>query len=537
MKTKNLDNIIHKPNWLKIFVIITLILGIFFRFTNLDKKLYNGGDEPATSLRISGHSLHKPLEINPSLGDNLFSVEDILRYQYPDPETNLLDTIKAEATHPPLYFLMARIWVEWFGNSIAATRSFSAFISLLVFPCIYWLCLELFEFSLVGWMAIALVAVSPFHVLYAQHARMYSLWTVITVLSSVALLRAIRLKTKLSWGFYSATLVLGIYSHFFIGLMAIGHGIYIFVNEGFRLTKTVIAYAIASFIGLLAFLPWLWFIFINLSNFEKSVSWSTGSMPLSYLMKSWIYHVTYGFIDFFYIFSLYPDSSFNWQFGKFIVPLIWILVIFSIYFLVCNTPKQIWLFVLTLIATTATAVIFRDLMSGGYLSTKARYFVPSYIGIQLTVAYLLAKKITSINNWEQKLWKIITVMLISGGILSCIISSSTETWWNRGRSAEDEYQAAKIINQADKPLLIATTLPIDISHVLDSKVQIMLVELPNIPKIPKQFSNLFVIDPSRALQNELETQKDYKFNIVYKGKKKSLYTLSKKPVVSEDTIE
>lgn len=44
----------------------------------------------------------------------------------------------------------------------------------------------------------ALIAVSPFHVLYAQEAREYSLWTVTILLSSAALLRAMRVKTKLS---------------------------------------------------------------------------------------------------------------------------------------------------------------------------------------------------------------------------------------------------------------------------------------------------------------------------------------------------
>lgn len=147
-----------------------------------------------------------------------------------------------------------------------------------------------------------------------------------------------------------------------------------------------------------------------------------------------IYHVTYGFIDFFSIFSVYPDSPFNWRFGKVIVPLIWILVIFSIYFLICNTQKLIWLFVLTLIGTSATVIIFRDLISGGQISTQARYFVSSYVGLDLAVAYLLAQKIISINSWEQKLWKIITVMLISAGVLSCAISFSTDSWWHMGRN-------------------------------------------------------------------------------------------------------
>ncbi len=70
-------------------------------------------------------------------------------------------------------------------------RSLPAIISLLAFPCIHWLCLELFEESITGSVAIAVIAVSPFHLAYAQEARQYSLWVLITLLSSEALLRLV----------------------------------------------------------------------------------------------------------------------------------------------------------------------------------------------------------------------------------------------------------------------------------------------------------------------------------------------------------
>ncbi|MHC5731192.1 MAG: glycosyltransferase family 39 protein, partial [Nostoc sp.] len=112
----------------------------------------------------------------------LLSIEDLHKYQYPNPEKNTIDAIKGiileDSQILPLYILMTRFWVELFGNSVAATRSFSAFLSLLTFPCLYWLCKELFGSSLIGWIAIALVAVSPIHVVYAQEARAYSLWIV-----------------------------------------------------------------------------------------------------------------------------------------------------------------------------------------------------------------------------------------------------------------------------------------------------------------------------------------------------------------------
>ncbi len=197
-------------------------------------------DETFTSLRISGYT---ETEVVQQLfnGDEI-NVKDLQKYQRFNSEKGVTDTVKGlaleEAQLPPFYFVIARYWVQCFGSSVAAIRSLSAVISLLVFPCLYWLCLELFGTPLIGWMAVALVGVSPFHVLYAQEARMYSLWTVTILLSSASLLRAIRVKTRLGWGIYALTLTLAFYSYLYSVLIAIGHGIYMVIIERFRLSKT-----------------------------------------------------------------------------------------------------------------------------------------------------------------------------------------------------------------------------------------------------------------------------------------------------------
>ncbi|HBL09898.1 MAG TPA: hypothetical protein DD379_00330, partial [Cyanobacteria bacterium UBA11162] len=197
---------------LKSCFIVILILGIGLRFWNIDKSFY-WGDEVRTSLRASGYTKE---EIQQSYDGQIIDVESLRKYQFPNPEKDLNDTVKAlmsRPEHPPLYYLMARFWMQGFGDSVGVIRSLSALISLIAFPAIYWLCLELFESPVVGWTAIAIIAVSPLHILYAQEARQYSLWTVAILLSSAALLRAIRLKRKIDWGIYTLTLTLGMYSH------------------------------------------------------------------------------------------------------------------------------------------------------------------------------------------------------------------------------------------------------------------------------------------------------------------------------------
>lgn len=238
---------------LRLLIVIILAVGIFFRFVNLDRKVY-WQDETATSLRIAGHT--KEEFVQQVFNGQLISVEELRqRYLYLNSSTSWFDTVKAltgRPEHSPLYYLMARFWAQCFGTSVAVMRSLPALISLLIFPSIYWLCLELFESSLVGWVAVALIAVSPVHVLYAQEARQYSLWTVSILLSSASLLRATRLKTNRSWGIYAATMALGLYSHLFFGLIALGHGIYILATEpkrdrhwGYQLSRNAIAYLLA----------------------------------------------------------------------------------------------------------------------------------------------------------------------------------------------------------------------------------------------------------------------------------------------------
>ena len=216
----------------------------------------------------------------------------------PNPERTLKDTIFSLKTedphHPPLYYTSLRFWTQRFGHSIATIRSWSAVLSLFTFPAIYWLCLELFESSLVGWVAIALLSVSPFHVLYAQEARQYSLWTVTILLSNASLLHALRSPSNnireriVSWGTYSVTLALGFYTFLLSGLVAIGQGIYVIIRERFRLTKNLVEFAIASLFAVISFTPWILVVLNNSNRFKSMTNWTNNKVSIVTLIKSWL---------------------------------------------------------------------------------------------------------------------------------------------------------------------------------------------------------------------------------------------------------
>ncbi|MEW5858257.1 MAG: glycosyltransferase family 39 protein [Cyanobacteriota bacterium] len=515
------------PTWLRYLVIIVLVLGIFFRFANLDRKVYQH-DEAFTSMRISGYS--KP-EVQQQLFDGrVISVEDLQKYQRPNSEKDLIDTMQVLAQypeHPPLYYVMARFWVQCFGSSVAVTRTLGALISLLAFPCIYWLCRELFESSLTGWIAIAIIAISPLHVLYAQEARQYSLWTVTVLLSSAALLRAIRVKTKLSWVIYAVTAALGLYSNLFFGLTLIGHGIYVILTKRFRENKTVIPYLLASLAAFLSFLPWVGVV-LSSDRIIDRVASAPKPPNLFTLVKWWTRNLSNIFLD--------VDPSGNWfdpigYDDPFSIPLTLIFVGYATYFLCRHTPVKVWLFILTFTGMAFLPLMLRDLMTGGFLSTAARYLIPFYVGIQIAVAYLLASKITwSFNSIrQQKLWQFVMVALLSCGVLSCAISSPSEVWWNKFMDTYNP-QVARIVNQASHPLVISDTkIPgsvLSLSRLLSPKVQLQLVKEPKKFQTADGFSEVFLFDASDTLRNQLERQ-GYNLGIAFKGYKFELWEAKK----------
>lgn len=512
--------------YLQVLLVIVLVLGVVFRFVNLERKAY-WIDEVHTSVRVAGYKKTEFVDKVPA--ERVIKIEELLEFQRITPEKDWSDTMKAlagNAEHTPLYYVMARLAMQWFGSSVTVTRGLAAVISLLVFPCVYWLCLELFASRLVGWIAMALIAVSPLHVLYAQEAREYSLWTVTILLSSASLLRAMRLKTKLSWGMYALSVAIGLYSHMLSVLVFIGHATYVFAMERFRWSKAFTAYIMASLAGFITLIPWIILYFINASTVGI---WTNKRLTFFTLVKRWLVNLSAVFLD---LQIGYNNQFFDVENGNdvvqfgysdlliYVIPFVVILVGYSLYFICRNQPKSVWLFILTLMGISTIILVVPDVISGGQRSTIGRYLIPCYLGIQLAVAYLLTTQVTSISvkAWQQKLFQLILIALFSSGILSCAMSSQAETWWNKYSSYYNPH-VAHIINQSPRPLVISSQERVSriasLSYQLDSKVRLLLIDGTDISKIPDGFSDVFLFRPSGKLYNKLEESQNYQLQSVH----------------------
>jgi uncharacterized membrane protein len=317
-----------------------------------------------------------------------------------------------------------------------------------------------------------------------------------------------RLQTKVSWCIYTATLVLGFYTHIFFTLVALAQGIYVIAIERFRLTKTSISYLLSSLTGFITFVPWIWIIITN--SHEEAIDWANSKQGLFASAARWAGIFSRTFLDL----GISPSDPGKLKIA--LIPFILIIlaiVIYSIYVLCRRTSKEVWLFVLTLIGSVGLPLLIVDFVFQKRYATS-RYTLPSVLGIQLAVAYLFTTKLTSvyIKVWQKKLWSLLVVLVIMGGVISCILHSQTQMWWNKLPEKYQEYpQIAKIISQGNKPLLITDVSNENIiasiqmfGHLVDPKVRFQVVDKNKLPQITNGFTDIFLFKPSDFLKAGIE---------------------------------
>lgn len=483
------------PSIWRIILITVLVLGVFFRLVNLDGKVF-WVDEAFTAMRISGYT---EAEVVQAWTENpLTTAGELNRYQFPLGNKSVVGTVQGlaqfEPQLPPLYFVLTRWWVQIFGDSIGVIRSFGAIASIATLPLLALLCRELFPNRVTAYIAVCLMAVSPFQVIYAQEARPYSLWTLLTVAASWALLRALRLQTRRSWALYGLMMTLSLYTFVYTIWVMLAHGIYVFWQEQ-RHRK---AFVYSAGTALMLFVPWILAIALNWQSGLNLASWQRQPLENRFLALplAWGLHITRTFLDF--------DDDIGLQqvipHGLMIL-LVLVGVGYALYLLRNGGPEAAWRFVLLLFGVPALAVILPDLVTGGQQSMVSRYFVPCWVALILAVAYAL----TLLLN--ERLGRVALAGLLTFQVLSCATSSLASSWWNK----EGGYipYVANQINQTPNPLVVSSSdwWIFSLAHDLRPETNLEIVtQLEAFPGIPMGYSDYFLYSMPESIRNALTQQ-------------------------------
>jgi uncharacterized membrane protein len=498
----------NPPIWLKILVIFLIGVGIFFRFAHLGQKAI-WYDEAFTFLAISGHTV---AEVRQGVfNERVIPVATLDKYQHLNPDRGVNDTVRylmtSDPQHPPLYYALVRLWAQVFGDSTARVRSLSAAISLLIFPSVYWLCLELFESKVVGWVAIALMAVSPLEIFLAQEARQYGLWMVTILVSSAALLRTLRQETFWNWAIYAFTLVVGLYTHLLTAFVALAHGIYVVSQQRFRFNKTLANYLLGTLFGLFIFIPWLFVLITHLSiaqQLTSHLSFFKLDNPFD-LIAILLTYITRIFFDInLNSYNPWVNKSFlesteiYYSVLAVIFPII--LILYILYFLCKIRLNRFSVFLILLGSVPSICLLLPDLIVGGIRSTAFRYQLPLYLSIQIAVAYVLGVYMFSEKYWQRKNWQCLMVGFVLAGLVSDVIFFKADTWWLQGSNQYSLATPAKYINKFENPLLLTSNHIYNIgnllilSHFLNSNINLLIVQGDHLPLLLQEASNIFLFD-------------------------------------------
>ncbi|RCJ22464.1 glycosyltransferase [Nostoc sp. ATCC 43529] len=278
------------PSWFH--PLMWFIIGFGLRLSNLTAKPPWTDEFSTLVFSLGNNFLGIPL-------DRAIATDILLQPLQPNPAASIGDVIHnlvTQDTHPPLYFALAYLWMKLFSDegglvSLFAARSLPAFIGAICILCVYILGRIAFRSPLVGNLAAAMMAVSPYAVFISQEARHYTLaalWVIGSLTCLVIATRHLQNRTALPmWVAFAWVEInaLGFATHYFFSLTLCTEAVVLIflawhqkqTNTKFSLFSSswqrIYAVAIGTFVASLIWLP----LFLENRNRDNLTEWIRGS--------------------------------------------------------------------------------------------------------------------------------------------------------------------------------------------------------------------------------------------------------------------
>jgi uncharacterized membrane protein len=428
---------------LRLLAVAAIVAGVFFRFYQVDQKPI-WDDDVDTWMHFLGVSEREVVEAAPSFKH----VSDLQEVLHPTgalrPVSDVVTVLAEEdQQHPPIYYLIAHGWVSLFGDSVRAVRLLSAAIGALAIPCMYWLCIELFQSSAAGLIGAALIALSPIDVLYSHEAREYGLWLVCILIISALFVRAFRSTALRKWGLYCGALTFSLYVFPLTACVAGAH--FIVSLCAHTSTRNRISSIAAIAVAFILFTPWLLVILTHLSEVDASMRTVITSAPSQTQTLLGVFR------------SLRLDNvDFNGAYRRFVelaAILIAMLLVYAIYEVRRIEAQASRILVWALLGCSALPMIGLDVFFGGHRVETPRYLIPAFLALDLALVALFSRKLIGASQWARSAaWQTVFGLVLLVRLASCAESAMSPTWWTSHNI--QARQVAAWISAAPHPLII-----------------------------------------------------------------------------------
>jgi mannosyltransferase len=222
--------------------------------------------------------------------DEVFSV-NMARLDWKE----ILPAVAHDIVHPPLFYLLLKMWIHMGGESLFWLRFFPALTAIATIIPFFSICRELRLSTAEINTAFILISVNSYLIYYAQESRMYSLLLFFTLCSMYLFIRIIigNGTSKILLPSLFIVNLLLIYTHYFGWLIVGVECIYILIlRSRQRLSFVIIIAALA-----VCFAPWAYmvgYVAAEKQGLSENISWI--GRPRLYNL-TWYYAALHGTFD------------------------------------------------------------------------------------------------------------------------------------------------------------------------------------------------------------------------------------------------
>ncbi len=235
--------------------------------------------------------------------------------------------VAQDLIHPPLFYILLKIWIFVVGESLFWLRFFSVLFSILALVPFYFLCRQLKLNYLSITLALAFFACNGALIKYAQEVRMYSLLLFFALFSMWFFSRFLHLGKNI-WLLTTVNILL-VYTHYFGWFVVLAEVVSILILQRIKWRQILIMFGTC----LLSFAPWIFAVFraaqIN-ADFSQNIGW----IPRPFFKE--IFLTVFSFVEPFY----YQSSSADYASNYFIVIPILLLIGAAKVFYLLNFKKE-----------------------------------------------------------------------------------------------------------------------------------------------------------------------------------------------------
>jgi len=555
-----------------VFLAGLVLLGVVMRLYGLEHKIV-WHDEVATRVLAAGATL--AAQMQGLYHAQVLTVGQVLEYQQVQQSASvqalIADLAQHDPQHPPLYYVLAKVWVDLWGDSVYALRTLSVLFSGLGLPAMYWFVRELAASRRAALMAMLLMGVSPLFILYGQEAREYALWTLTLLLSSAALLRALRLSqvvltdfkqnhpssaawpqddvgenvqrvsaedksaTRQAWLLYSGCLLVAVYTSFSTLSLILVQVLYVAVVTRLHWTRALSGFIVSlSAVGLL-FLPWALNLLRNFEAFSASMAWSSVIViPRTAVLRILSLNITRNVFDF------WPDVvQDQW------LPMVASAACVAVLVAACvwvfkHTRRETRLYLSLLLVLPTAMLLVPDLLFGGIRSSNARYLMPVWLGVIAVMAIALdrgfaragqAMALGRSTRSQRVLYSRLGVLrvLLGSAVLSLvalpiatnILHAQQQAPWTKSLSISLP-EVAQIINQSADPLIVGNQERhhpgnlFALANLLkpEAKMQLVPIALEASWTLPAHKGAVYLYSPTDQFRRALEKNNQVKTTLV-----------------------